>query len=69
MAFKIPFSEGLYVDTEAEEDDGIPFDDKMNALTTKLTDRFTRGRGLETQIRENLQGSAMSFNANMLENQ
>ena len=39
---------GRYVGTEAEEDDGIPFDDKMKALTAKLAEQFARGRELET---------------------
>jgi type I restriction enzyme M protein len=41
---------------EAEEDDGIPFDDKMTTLTAKLPEPFARGRELETLIRENLKG-------------
>jgi type I restriction enzyme M protein len=47
---------GRYVGTEAEEDDGIPFDDKMKALTGKLAEQFARSRELETLIRENLKG-------------
>ena len=52
---------GRYVGTEAEEDDGIPFDDKMKALTTKLAEQFARGRELETLIRENLKGIGYEF--------
>lgn len=47
---------GRYVGAEAEEDDGIPFDDKMKALTAKLAEQFARGRELEMLIRENLKG-------------
>jgi type I restriction enzyme M protein len=47
---------GRYVGAEAEEDDGIPFDDKMKALTAKLAEQFGRGRELEMLIRENLKG-------------
>ena len=41
---------------EFSDDDGIPFDDNMKALTTKLAEQFARGRELETFIRENLKG-------------
>jgi type I restriction enzyme M protein len=33
---------GRYVGTEEEVDDGIPFEEKMNALTTKLAEQFTK---------------------------
>jgi len=52
---------GRYVGTEEEVDDGIPFDDKMKALTTKLAEQFTKGRELETTIRENLKGIGYEF--------
>lgn len=52
---------GRYVGTEAEEDDGIPFDDKMKALTTKLAEQFAKGRDLEDKIRENLKGIGCGF--------
>ena len=45
---------GRYVGTEAEVDDGIPFADKMNVLTTKLADQFSKSSKLENQIKENL---------------
>ena len=35
---------GRYVGTEAEEDDGIPFDDKMKALTAKLAGAVCQGQ-------------------------
>jgi len=44
-----------------EEDDGIPFDDKMKALTAKLAEQFARGRELESLIRENLKGIGYEF--------
>ncbi|RYZ77946.1 MAG: SAM-dependent DNA methyltransferase, partial [Proteobacteria bacterium] len=47
---------GRYVGTEAEEDDGILFSDKILALTTKLAEQFSRGHVLEAEIRENLKG-------------
>jgi type I restriction-modification system DNA methylase subunit len=52
---------GRYVGAETEEDDGIPFDDKMKALTAKLADQFARGRELESLIRENLKGIGYEF--------
>jgi type I restriction enzyme M protein len=52
---------GRYVGTEAEEDDGIPFDDKMKDLTAKLAEQFARGRELETLVRENLKGIGYEF--------
>lgn len=47
-------SPGRYVGTEAEEDDGVPFEEKMEKLTKELMEQFKEGRKLETQIQENL---------------
>ncbi|MDP1624723.1 MAG: N-6 DNA methylase, partial [bacterium] len=52
---------GRYVGAEEVEDDGIPFDEKMNALTTKLAEQFTKGAKLEKTIRENLKGIGYEF--------
>ena len=52
---------GRYVGTEAEADDGIPFDEKMNALTARLAEQFARGSELEKIIRENLKGIGYEF--------
>jgi len=52
---------GRYVGTETEEDDGIPFDEKMNNLTSKLAEQFAKGNGLEKTIRENLKGIGYEF--------
>ena len=52
---------GRYVGTEAEEDDGIPFDEKMNVLTARLAEQFARGSELEKAIRENLKGIGYDF--------
>ncbi len=52
---------GRYVGTEAEEDDGIPFEEKMTALTEKLAEQFARGAALEAKIRENLKGIGYEF--------
>ncbi len=47
-------SPGRYVGTEAEEDDGISFEEKMNKLTGELAEQFKESKGLELQIKENL---------------
>ena len=52
---------GRYVGTEAKEDDGIPFAEKMTTLTTKLAEQFTKSSELENQIRENLKSIGYEF--------
>lgn len=52
---------GRYVGTEEAEDDGIPFEEKMNALTAKLAEQFARGNELQQRIRENLKGIGYDF--------
>jgi type I restriction enzyme M protein len=52
---------GRYVGTEEAEDDGIPFEEKMNALTTQLAEQFARGNELQQRIRENLKGIGYEF--------
>jgi type I restriction enzyme M protein len=47
-------SPGRYVGTEAEEDDGISFEEKMKKLTEELMGQFEEGEILEREIRENL---------------
>ena len=47
---------GRYVGAEAEVDDGIPFAEKMAALTTQLKAQFEESDKLEAQIKENLAG-------------
>jgi len=47
---------GRYVGAEVEEDDGIPFADKMTALTIQLKAQFEEGGKLEAQIKRNLAG-------------
>jgi type I restriction enzyme M protein len=42
------------VGTEEVEDDGVPFEEKMKELTTRLAEQFARGAELEVKIRENL---------------
>ncbi|MDC1505619.1 type I restriction-modification system subunit M [Winogradskyella sp.] len=46
---------GIYVGTEAVEDDGIPFEDKMETLKAQLQKQFTKGNELQQQILENFE--------------
>ena len=46
---------GRYVGTEAVEDDGEPFEDKMKRLTAQLMEQMKEGEKLDEQIKENLQ--------------
>lgn len=47
---------GRFVGTEAVEDDGDAFEDKMRSLTQKLSQQFAKSAQLEELIRENLKG-------------
>ncbi|MDW7733442.1 MAG: class I SAM-dependent DNA methyltransferase [Methanolobus sp.] len=47
---------GRYVGAEEEEDDGIPFAEKMASLTGKLKTQFEESDRLEAEIRKNLTG-------------
>lgn len=47
---------GRYVGLEEEEDDGEPFEEKMERLTTELAKQFKESKKLEDQIREALGG-------------
>lgn len=44
---------GIYVGTEAEEDDGIPFEEKMETLKAQLLEQFDKGEELKKQILAN----------------
>ena len=46
---------GIYVGTEAEEDDGILFEDKMEGLKAQLMQQFEKGNDLQERIKENLE--------------
>ncbi|MBR9847385.1 MAG: N-6 DNA methylase, partial [Algicola sp.] len=46
---------GIYVGTEAVEDDGIPFEDKMASLKAQLQKQFEKGNELQQQILENFE--------------
>jgi hypothetical protein len=45
---------GRYVGIEEVEDDGEPFEEKMNRLTSELADMFKKSRELEDEIRKKL---------------
>lgn len=45
---------GRYVGLEDEEDDGVPFEEKMETLTTELRNLFDESKELEEKIKENL---------------
>lgn len=45
---------GRYVGAAEEEDDGIPFADKMASLTAKLSEQFAQSAKLEAEIKKNL---------------
>ena len=45
---------GRYVGVVEEEDDGIPFAEKMQSLETDLKQHFTESKKLEREILESL---------------
>ncbi|WP_076586737.1 type I restriction-modification system subunit M [Vibrio ostreicida] len=47
---------GRYVGAVEEEDDGIPFAEKMATLTSKLSEQFAESAMLEAEIKKNLTG-------------
>jgi type I restriction enzyme M protein len=52
---------GRYVGTEAEEEDTVPFAEKMNALTETLAKQFQQSAVLEKTIREHLKSIGYEF--------
>lgn len=52
---------GRYVGIEEQEDDGIPFEEKMEVLTSELRELFDKSRKLEDEIRRNLGGIGYEF--------
>ncbi|MEF2175886.1 MAG: class I SAM-dependent DNA methyltransferase [Candidatus Absconditabacteria bacterium] len=44
---------GRYVGTEAVEDDGIPFEEKMAGFSADLREMFARNKELEAKLKEN----------------
>lgn len=47
---------GRYVGLADVEDDGVPFEEKMETITGELSELFMRSRELEDEIRENMRG-------------
>ena len=47
---------GRYVGAAEVEDDGEPFDEKMERLTAELYEQFAESRQLEARIKKNLEG-------------
>ena len=45
---------GRYVGIEEQEDDGEPFEEKMERLIAELSELFAKSHELETQIKERL---------------
>ena len=45
---------GHYVGIEEQEDDGEPFEEKMQRLTAELSEMFAKSHALEAEIREKL---------------
>ena len=45
---------GRYVGTEAQEDDGEPFEDKLKRLVAQLREQQAEGARLDVAITENL---------------
>lgn len=52
---------GRYVGIEEQEDDGVPFEEKMEVLTSELGELFEKSRSLEEEIRKNLGGIGYEF--------
>lgn len=52
---------GRYVGAADEIDDGVPFAEKMEMLTTKLSEQFTESAKLEAEIKKNLAGLGYEF--------
>ncbi|MEL4483381.1 class I SAM-dependent DNA methyltransferase [Shewanella algae] len=52
---------GRYVGAADIEDDGIPFETKMQELTAKLAEQFSESATLEAKIKANLKGLGYEF--------
>jgi len=52
---------GRYVGFKPEEDDGIPFEEKMRTLTSELNELFKESNELETKIRQSLKEIGFEF--------
>ena len=45
---------GRYVGSEEQEDDGVPFEEKMKNITSELSAQFEESHRLEEEIKKNL---------------
>jgi len=45
---------GRYVGIPDQEDDGVPFEEKMDKLTAELAEQMGQGEALDGRIRKNL---------------
>ena len=45
---------GCYVDAEEQEDDGVPFEERMAELTARLYEQSEESHKLEKEIKKNL---------------
>ena len=52
---------GRYVGFKPEEDDGIPFEEKMKTLTSELDELFKESNELEVKIRQSLKEIGFEF--------
>jgi len=52
---------GRYVGFEEEEDDGIPFDEKMRKWTSQLSKQMEKGKKLDEEIKSNLEDIGYGF--------
>jgi type I restriction enzyme M protein len=52
---------GRYVGAEEEEEDTVPFADKMQSLTAKLAEQFEQGADLKQAIHKNLKSIGYEF--------
>lgn len=52
---------GRYVGIAEKEDDGIPFEEKMQSITSELSDLFKQSHELEEEIRKQLRGIGYEF--------
>jgi len=51
---KFVLTPGRYVGIEDEDDDGIPFEEKIDKLTTALREQMTQSQVLDQEIKEQL---------------
>jgi type I restriction enzyme M protein len=52
---------GRFVGIEEEEEDGEPFEEKLDRLTTNLAQQFKQSRDIEDEIRKQLRGLGYEF--------